>query len=93
MTEEEELTVQRFAAIERGAAKGIARFERLSDHLWCEVPATHLETMRALARGEQATYKAACRAVARELAAVEAGKPLTAMSDIPRFLRRERVTC
>lgn len=93
MTEEEELTVQRFAAIERGASKGIARFERLSDHLWGEVPATHLETMRALARGEQVAYEAACRTVSRELAAVEAGKPLTAMSDLPRFLRRERVTC
>jgi hypothetical protein len=91
MTEEEELTVQRFAAIERGAAKGIARFEQLSDHLWCEVSAPHLDTMRRLARGERVPHEGACRAVAKELAAVASGKPLTTMENIPRFLRRERL--
>lgn len=92
MTEEEELTVQRFAAIERGAAKGIARFEQLSDHLWCELPQHQLETMHALARGDLVLHKSACRAVARELAEIKAGKKLTTMDDLPRFLRRARAT-
>ena len=92
MPEDDELTIQRFIAIERGAAKGIARFEQLREHLWCELPTPHLDTMRQLAQGEQVPHEGACRAVAKELAEIEAGKTLITFDDLPRFLRRKRET-
>ena len=92
MTEDDRLTILRFAAIERGAAKGIPRFKRLQDHLWIELPLPVLLTMRALAHGEDLPHEEACRAVAAELAKIEAGAPLMTYDDPPRFLRRTRAT-
>ena len=92
MTEDDRLTVLRLAAIERGAAKGIRRFERLQDHLWIELPLPVLLTMRALAHGEDLPHEEACRAVAGELAKIEAGARLMTYDDPPRFLRRQRAT-
>lgn len=92
MTEEDELTIQRFAAIERGAAKGIDRFRDIQEHLWCEIATPHLDTMQQLARGERVPHENACRAVAKELTEIEAGKKPLTLSEIPRFLRRARAT-
>ena len=69
-----------------------ARFEQLREHLWCELPTPHLVTMRQLAQGEQVPHEGACRAVAKELAEIEAGKTLITFDDLPRFLRRKRET-
>lgn len=94
MTEDDRLTILRFAAIERGAAKGIPRFKRLQDHLWIELPLPVLLTMRALALalGEDLPHEEACRAVAGELAKIEAGARLMTYDDPPKFIRRQRAT-
>lgn len=93
MTEADELTIQRFAAICRGMDKGIERFEQMYHHLVAEVQNAHIRTMTGLMEGRHIRHpEAAIKAISKQLAHIEAGKPLSTLADIPRFLRiTERV--
>ena len=90
MTEAEELTVQRFAAIVRGAAKRIPRFLAMREHIFTRLdPAHYLEMLQHI-EGGPTPGKAALKWTARSLKVVDDDDGLWTLDCLPRSMRTER---
>lgn len=88
MTEIEEITIQRFAALARGFKKGIPHLEERYFRLLELTPRQHTRTMRQLVQGERVPHEEACAWIADALHRIEAG---TAVIDsVPEALRNRR---
>ena len=90
MTEAEELTLQRFAAIMRGAAKDIPRFLAMREHIFTRLdPPHYLEMLAHFDRGAM-PGPGALKWTARSLEAIDNNDGLWTFDCIPRFMRTEK---
>lgn len=90
MTEAEELTLHRFAAIMRGAAKDIPRFLAMREHIFTRLdPPHYLEMLAHFDRGA-IPGPGALKWTARSLEAIDNNEGLWTFDCIPRFVRTEK---
>ena len=98
MTEADELTIQRFAAIARGYDKGVPRLAWIYLYLIEHVHNRHIRRMTMLMEGAHVPHEEACRVVAKALDEIDPGHPVPVLNieslpyrdhpEIPRFLRK-----
>jgi hypothetical protein len=89
MTEADELTIQRFAAICRGMDKGIERFEQMYGYLRGHVHNRHFRMMQRYEETGKPQPEETLRVFATVLFEVDMTQHVAKGRTIPRFLRNE----
>lgn len=100
MTEAEELTLQRFAALARGYDRGVPRLTWMYLYLLENVHNRHIRAMTRHMEGRGTADQEACRVVAKALGEIDPSAPVPDLNieqlpycdipEIPRFLRKPR---